>query len=198
MYDMGNRIKEWRNKMGITAQELADMVNSSQGQISKLERGERRLDTDWMDRISKALNCRPIDLILNEEAKIPIIGSLGLNAEITLYKEGDKRLEETVECPPDNDPKTTGAVKIKGEFLEPSASDNWILYYSKKQTAMSDKLLNKLCVVKVKNGPILYRRVQKGYKKGKYNLLIHNAKMIEDADLEWAVPLLFFRTDFDN
>lgn len=60
----------------MSAADLAEKVGTSQPQITRLERGERRLTVDWMQRIAKALECKPFDLVatatlaeLHEEAQ---------------------------------------------------------------------------------------------------------------------------------
>lgn len=58
-----NKIKELRNKKGITLQQLADVLNSTKTQVQRLESGTRRLTLGWMERIAKALDCSPKDLI---------------------------------------------------------------------------------------------------------------------------------------
>ena len=58
-----NRIKELREARGLSAADLAEMVGTSQPQITRLERGVRRLTVEWMTRIARALDCRPMDLI---------------------------------------------------------------------------------------------------------------------------------------
>lgn len=61
-----NCIKEIRKKLNITQTELAKRLGISQGAIQKLETGERGLDTDWMIKISKALNVEPWELLPKE------------------------------------------------------------------------------------------------------------------------------------
>ena len=58
-----NRIRELREARGLSAADLAEKVGTSQPQITRLERGERRLTVDWMQRIAKALDCQPSDLM---------------------------------------------------------------------------------------------------------------------------------------
>jgi DNA-binding Xre family transcriptional regulator len=41
---------------------LAELIGTSNQQISHLEKGRRRLTLDWMERIAKALECHPSDL----------------------------------------------------------------------------------------------------------------------------------------
>tara|TARA_R110000868_G_scaffold936_4_gene7153 strand:+ start:1925 stop:2482 length:558 start_codon:yes stop_codon:yes gene_type:complete len=59
----------------MSAADLAEKTGTSQPQITRLERGERRLTVDWMQRLAKALGCQPSDLFnaatlaeFNEEA----------------------------------------------------------------------------------------------------------------------------------
>jgi phage repressor protein C with HTH and peptisase S24 domain len=60
---MENRIKELRRARGLTLQKLAKKAGTTNQQISRLERGERRLTTDWMERLAGALGCSPVSLI---------------------------------------------------------------------------------------------------------------------------------------
>lgn len=53
---MTNGLKQFRNNLSLSQQQLADIVGTSKGQISKLESGKLRLSDYWMNRIAKALN----------------------------------------------------------------------------------------------------------------------------------------------
>lgn len=61
----GNRIKAVRQQRGLSAQKLADLMNTGRSTIVKLERGDRRLTIDWLDRFSLALGVPITDLILD-------------------------------------------------------------------------------------------------------------------------------------
>lgn len=63
--DTMNRIRELREAVGLSAEELAVRVNTSPQQIGRLENGARRLTVDWMHAIAAALECSPADLIAN-------------------------------------------------------------------------------------------------------------------------------------
>ena len=60
---MKNRIRELRKAQGLTLQDLAAKVGTSNQQISQLETGRRRLNVDWLERLSKALCCHPLELL---------------------------------------------------------------------------------------------------------------------------------------
>jgi transcriptional regulator with XRE-family HTH domain len=58
-----NRVREWRQRRELSIEELARRSRTSPSQISKLERGQRRLTVEWMSRLAKALGCRTEDLL---------------------------------------------------------------------------------------------------------------------------------------
>ncbi len=54
------RIRQLRLEQNLTLQALADKVGTTKSQIDKLEKGERRLTTDWINRLSAALDVEPV------------------------------------------------------------------------------------------------------------------------------------------
>lgn len=58
-----NRIKEFRQAKGWTAQQLADAIGASQGAVSRLESGKMKLSLPWLERIAFALGVRVVDLL---------------------------------------------------------------------------------------------------------------------------------------
>ena len=67
-----NRIRETRIRLGLTQAALAERVGASAQQISKLEKGERGLDLDWMRRLAVALRCRMVDLLPENDGTAPL------------------------------------------------------------------------------------------------------------------------------
>jgi hypothetical protein len=45
--------------------QLASRVEATASQISKLERGQTRLNVEWMNRLGAALGCRPVELLFD-------------------------------------------------------------------------------------------------------------------------------------
>jgi len=58
-----NRIRELRLAAGLTLDEVARRANTSVQQLSRIERGHRRLTDDWMRRIASALGVLPAALL---------------------------------------------------------------------------------------------------------------------------------------
>ena len=98
---MKNRISEIRKARGMTLVEVAKRANTSNQQISHLERGRRKLSYEWMERLATALSCHPMDLLSNpptdtrafmsalssrERALLDVFRSLGEREQDTLLK----------------------------------------------------------------------------------------------------------------
>jgi phage repressor protein C with HTH and peptisase S24 domain/DNA-binding XRE family transcriptional regulator len=59
----GNNVAAIRKQRGLSQTELAERIGTTLNMLGKLERGDRTLDTDWLDKIARELNCDPRDLI---------------------------------------------------------------------------------------------------------------------------------------
>ena len=60
---MTNRIAAIREEKGIRLTELTRKAKTTPSQIQKLERGERRLTVEWMQRLGAALGVKPSELL---------------------------------------------------------------------------------------------------------------------------------------
>lgn len=65
---MTNHLLAWRDRRGLTLQQVADQIGTDKTQISKLENGKRRLTEGWLIRLAKAYGCEPRDLLAAPDA----------------------------------------------------------------------------------------------------------------------------------
>lgn len=70
---MNNRILEIRKQRQLTLAQLAEKTDSTAQQIGRLEKGERRLTTQWMQKIAKALDVLPEDLMSSNHGERVVI-----------------------------------------------------------------------------------------------------------------------------
>lgn len=61
-------LREWRKKKGLSQEQLANRLDTNKGQISKLERGDQRMNDDWIAGLANALDIEPGDLLRDPEA----------------------------------------------------------------------------------------------------------------------------------
>ena len=60
---MGVKIKEMRQKRGLTQKQLADRLGVKQQNVSDWERGERSPSVKNLKKLSEILNCQIDDLV---------------------------------------------------------------------------------------------------------------------------------------
>ncbi len=70
---MSNRIRAIRKQRKMTMQDLAREVGTSQQQIDRLEKGHRKLTIEWLDRITKCLECDIYDVLPDSFSKRDIM-----------------------------------------------------------------------------------------------------------------------------
>lgn len=95
---MGNRIKELRESRDLTQQQLADLVGSTKQQIGRLEKSQRQLTEAWMQRLARALQCHPAELLEapavppispEEQALLDLYRSLGDGDRKAIFRHAD-------------------------------------------------------------------------------------------------------------
>ena len=59
---LGRKIKEYRNKIGLTQAQLAEIVNVDNKHISCIENGKNFPSADLLGRLAKAFNTEPKNL----------------------------------------------------------------------------------------------------------------------------------------
>lgn len=62
-----NRIRHFRERLGLTQAALSVLAHTSQSQIDRLEKGERRLNDEWIERFTRIFECKPGDLFIEDE-----------------------------------------------------------------------------------------------------------------------------------
>lgn len=65
---MANPLKSLREAAGLSQAQLGELANTSQSQIDRLEKGERRLTADWMARLAAALDVPTASLLPPDKA----------------------------------------------------------------------------------------------------------------------------------
>lgn len=56
-------LHEWLKKRNLTAEGLAEQLDTSKSVVSKLANGRQQYTQEWLERIAFALNCDPIALL---------------------------------------------------------------------------------------------------------------------------------------
>ncbi len=78
-YEIGSRIRKYREERGLSQKQLAQLINVSNSRISNWEQGINRPDADIIADICRALNVSPSEL-------------MGIYLESDEFTEAEKRL----------------------------------------------------------------------------------------------------------
>ncbi|MEX6118878.1 helix-turn-helix domain-containing protein [Providencia hangzhouensis] len=68
---IGKRIYCIRKEKGVTGDKLAEMLNISQQQVSRYERGINQITVDCLFKISEILDVELLELLSIEQEKLP-------------------------------------------------------------------------------------------------------------------------------
>jgi len=182
-----NRIKQLREARGISGQKLADLLGTSRGQIYQLEKGLRGLDTGWMHRIARALDCRPEDIISEGPNKIPIKGTIHQGGSVSDFAVAEKRYAE---LPPGVAYKANLVSReVESDLPELGLYKSYLIYYYEANEAKPHSLVSMTpYIVGLKDGTVLVRLIRRGSTPGRY-MLVLGSNIIEDAELAWCAKI---------
>ncbi|UTO29099.1 LexA family protein [Bartonella harrusi] len=72
-------IKKLRKDLGLTQVKLAEKAGTTQPQIKRLEKGERKLTKEWAEKLAPHLGVKPFNLLFPENKEIhPISNAIGM------------------------------------------------------------------------------------------------------------------------
>jgi len=84
-------IREWRKHRGLTLERLAERLETSAGNISRIEKGQQPYTQDFLEAVAEALSTDPASLIMRDPTQPDAMWSLWEHA-----KPGEKRQIEAV------------------------------------------------------------------------------------------------------
>lgn len=190
---MVNALKKLRESKGLSQTALATAMGTTRSQYVKLERGERRLSQDWIERAATALGVSPAAILGSRNDTVPLVGVIGAGG--TIYPIDDHEqgagLEE-VEVPPGAGPSTVAA-EVRGDSMPGIAEEGWFIYWDERQSAPDDRHIGKLCVVGLNDGRVLVKKIYRSKAPGLFTLFSTGADPIMDVVIEWAAKVSFIK-----
>lgn len=191
---METGFKRIRKRLGLTLEEAAELTGVSNGQLSRIERGESGFTSDSLRAIANGYRCRPSELLEHSPAPpVRLVGYVGAGHEVVPFDdvpEGEGH--ELVERPP-GETREVVAVRVVGDSMWPAYADGDVLYYADPNGLCESAVLHKACACRTAEGRTLIKLVERGSEKGLWTLASYNGPPIRDVALEWASPILWVR-----
>lgn len=196
--DPFERLQEARAKAGFERPtDAAKAYGWGQSTYISHENGTRGLKPDVAERYAKAFRV-PAEWILYgkgrkaaAEAKatrtVRVVGYVGAGAQTHFFDDqGD--LDEVPA--PDSASDRTVAVEVRGESLG-ALFDRWLVFYDDVHRPVTTDQIGRLCVVGLRDGRIMVKKVQKSRgRNGLFHLLSNTEGPILDVEIEWAARVI--------
>jgi phage repressor protein C with HTH and peptisase S24 domain len=168
--------------------QIAQELGVSQSSISRWKDGEElerpnyvRLET--LARKLGLINRKPH----GNAASVEIVGYVGAGGTVS-YDANQGSLGEA-DMPPNGALPSLVAVIVKGDSMSGTLEDGWVVYYDNRKEPPDENLFSKLCIVGLRDGRTLVKRLYPGRKRGHYDLHSANAPALLDQPVDWAAKI---------
>lgn len=118
---------------------------------------------------------------------VPIVGYVGAGGTIA-FDEGQGPFGEA-DMPPKGWVPSLVAVTVRGDSMSGALEDGWTVYYDNRRDPPDESLHAKLCIVGLRDGRVLIKKLYPGRKRDHYDLHSVNAPVLLDQLVEWAARI---------
>lgn len=178
------RIREFRKLRGMTLKQLAEKLDTTPQTTQRLEVGNMTVSTAWLEKIARALQVEPMDLLGTRSTReIQLIGSADKTGRISRSEPAAFVHMEALA----DDPVAVRLDTAIGQF-----EAGLVLIANRFRDEDVENAHGLDCIVAVADGPVLLRRVVRGRVAGKWTLIPHgNGDEVQyDRSLAWAARIV--------
>ncbi len=100
---------------------------------------------------------------------------------------------EDAEMPPRRGDLPIVAVRVRGDSMSGVLEDGWTVYYEDRREPPDESHYGKLCVVGLKDGRALVKKLYQGRRPRHYDLHSINAPPELDQPVEWAARVVWIK-----
>ena len=195
MDSLGNRVRRRREELGWSQAELGFRSGMSHQRIDSIEKGEVQRPRKLLE-IADALGVPQRWLLEGEKhpdpghglSTVPVMGFVGAGAEIEpeIEQVPEAGLYEVEIAFPLADDMV--AFEIRGESMLPRYDPGDVVICWRRFRS-PEQLLGREAVVRLADGRRFLKRILRGSSRKTFNLESFNARLIENARIEWALEV---------
>lgn len=195
------RLKELRSK-GKSQLGLARLLDLPAPRIVEMINGTRNVHVREVPAMAAYLEmpeARLMEMLTGRKTParpagtdaIPYYGYVGAGDQVHPF-DGDDAPADYVDTPPGL--KNGAALVVRGHSMVPMFQEGDVLYFEQKQLT-PEQAIGRECIVQVKDGPRLVKRLMRGSRKGRFHLVSLNPMVppLEDQALVWAAKIRWVR-----
>lgn len=177
----------------LSQRQLAKLMGLDPAAISLMFRDQRKMTNEEAHFIASTLGVSVTEVlrragieVLDDVRLAPISAAVDGRAVVTLFP---AKTHDKVHGPADC-PAGTYAVQCRAPS---SVQDGWLLFISPAQLEPAE-LLDRICLVTLKNGTQCIAVVRRGYRNGSFNLITWpDREQKTDCDVAWASHVLWIK-----
>lgn len=180
---MHNTLRELRLKKGLTLKEAGALLNTTDTQVLKLEKGDRRITLDWLTRIAKAYGVQIAEILnIDEQRTVKISGFINASGEVHMQE-----TDQTVAVPATiAEEKNLIIMRLQENCGMMNAG--WCI--CAVPLAMGEPMQGQALMVELEDGTLLMRRAHAGSKPGLWDLSLDDHSQ-KDARIKSAHKILY-------
>lgn len=179
-----------RKRRKLSIAKLAAAVNTVPSQIVRLEAGQRKMTTEWADRLAPVLNVSPQELLFPSSQNVPIIGAL--RSEIVQGGVGEFG---SAPMPPGGY-AGLAAITVDDDSIYGVAGKGWLIYFEKIERPIQPEFHGELCVCGYADGRMRVGIIQPARETGLFDLERPGAPLLRNQRLTWASPVFSLMSPF--
>lgn len=163
--------------------------------LSLMLRGKRKITIEECAQLAVLLDVSTTEVLeraglqVHGERKVKLVGYVNSQFEVTLLGDG---AHEMVDAPPHVTSQTV-AIQARTSGSDQETIDRW-LYFVSDTKATPSKSIGELAMVAIKGNGIKIVHVRRGYTRGTYNLVNRKNELTHNAEIAWASPVIWIKT----
>lgn len=188
-----NRLRQALETRGLTMKAASKMAGQGETFVRDILERDRVPSIEKFSALAQALGTTAAELLEGPgdgQRSIPLIGHVGEGQ--ALHMAADDAPSGFVEAPPGVSAEATVAVEVRSESMYPLLDRGDVIYYEKRGSP-PERLIGRLCVVRLADGRMVVKRLRRGSARGLYTLDSLNGPPIEDVTVDWAARIDWMR-----
>lgn len=177
---------------------LAKLLGMDASSLSLLLSGKRRMKIEQAAEIARLLNV-PVETVMKHGGadvrttegirKLPLVGWIDGAGNVSMdWTKTDTTVAFDCELP-----GTAGALQYRTAQTPADMNDGWLAAILPPREPDETQMLDRFCIVGLKGGQTLARKVRRGYTPGRHTLIAMFAEPIHDAEIAWFSPVVLIR-----
>lgn len=193
MEQLADRVRAAREQRGWSQTELGRRAGVTGQAIQSIEAGRVKKPQN-LTAIATALGLTSNYLLDGTQSNVnmvPVVGIAQAGTGVVDYSMGQGNLGE-VEAPDDSSERTV-ALEVRGDSMGGRIEDGDTVFYDDRREPVTPDLYGRVCVIGLRSGNIVIKKLMAGSKPGHFHLLSYNSVPQFDVPVEWAAKVTSIR-----